>query len=233
MKKNTLITGFSMIFILFFSTGACFAATRTASKTGNWNNTDTWGGEAMPTSADDVIINSGRTVTVNIADAECASLTFATVNANSALTISGTNALTITGLLNMPRPAAGNNCTVNVKTGSVSCGSLTMSATTAGKNDIINIITGTLTVSGALTTGTTGCQITFTDTCTFNLGGALTGSPSLTTFAGSNVNYTGSDSQTIITAAYIGNLGMSGAGTKTMNGSSTVYGTLYKPQYIS
>jgi len=101
-----------------------------------------------------------------------------------------------------------------------------MSATTTSRNDIINISTGTLTVSGALTTGTTGCKITFTAAGTFNLGGALTGSPSLTTFAGSNVNYTGSGSQTIITAAYIGNLGLSGAGTKSMNGACTVSGTL-------
>jgi len=41
-----------------------FAATRTASVSGNWNNPATWGGNPIPTSADDVIVPLGFTVTI-------------------------------------------------------------------------------------------------------------------------------------------------------------------------
>ncbi len=197
-------------------------AARTASNSGNWNSTTTWGGAAVPTSSDAVTINSGITVTVNIANAQCASLTFAAVNNNSTLTISGTNSLAITGLLSMPRPASGKICTVNVNAGTLSCGSLTMGATTTTRNDIINISTGTLTIAGTLTTGTTGCQIIFSDEGTLNMGGTMSNSPTITTVTGSTVNYTGSSAQTIYPITYNGNLGCSGAGTKTIASTKSV-----------
>ena len=43
---------------------ACFAATYTASVTGAWNNTATWGGSGPPTSADAVLVHGGITVTI-------------------------------------------------------------------------------------------------------------------------------------------------------------------------
>lgn len=41
------------------------ATVRTASVTGNWNSTTTWGG-TVPATNDDVVINSGITVTINV-----------------------------------------------------------------------------------------------------------------------------------------------------------------------
>jgi hypothetical protein len=196
-------------------------AARTASVSGNWSSTTTWGGAAVPTSADAVTINSGITVTVDIALAQCASLTFAAISANSVLTISGTNSLAITGLLSMPRPAAGFTGTVNVNAGTLTCGSLTMSATVSTRNDILNISTGSVTVSGALTTGTTGCVFNITGAGTMNLGGSATGSGNLTAVAASTVNYTSASAQTLISGSY-GNLVLSGAGTKTVAASRTI-----------
>ena len=54
-------------------TGA--AANRTCSVTGNWNATATWGGSAVPTSDDPVVINTARTATVNV-DANAKSVLF-------------------------------------------------------------------------------------------------------------------------------------------------------------
>ncbi|MDO8805082.1 MAG: NosD domain-containing protein, partial [Elusimicrobiota bacterium] len=45
------------------------AAARTASVTGNWSNTVTWGGAAVPTSIDSVTINAGIVVTVDVMNA--------------------------------------------------------------------------------------------------------------------------------------------------------------------
>ncbi len=60
------------------------ASTRTASVSGNWSNTATWSGAAVPTSSDDVTINSGVTVTVD------------TTASAASLTIDGTLAYTAT-----------------------------------------------------------------------------------------------------------------------------------------
>ncbi|MCX6158131.1 MAG: T9SS type A sorting domain-containing protein [Ignavibacteriae bacterium] len=191
-------------------------ANRTATVSGNWSDRATWGGSSVPVAGDIVTINSGITVTVDVA-AACASITFAAVNANSTITISGTNSLTVSGLVTMPRPATGFSCTINVNAGTASFGSLTMSATTIGRNDVINITTGTLTISGAITTGTTGCQINLTGAGTFNIGGSSNLFLTLPTVSGSTVNYTGTSAQNIYPITYQGNLGLSGAGTKTIS----------------
>ncbi len=220
-------------------------ANRTASVSGNWNNTATWGGQSVPVAGDNVTINQGVTVTVNV-NAACASITFATIStSNSAITISGTNSLTVSGLISMPRPSNGETCTINVNAGTLSCGSLTMNATTTTRNDIINITTGNATISGTLTTGTTGCRFIFSDAGTLDLNGTRTNSPTIiavsgstvkigtgtltaaqfsamTLPSGSNLEYSGSAAQTVYATTYLGNLGFSGAGTKTIAGSATV-----------
>lgn len=76
MKVNAkiqLITLFTALIVLF-SASIGNAATRTATSSGNWNNTSTWGGSSVPTAYDDVIIKNNATVTVNISNAVCASL---------------------------------------------------------------------------------------------------------------------------------------------------------------
>jgi hypothetical protein len=227
MKEPGLILVQRVMFILAILVGQNYilnGAARTASVSGNWSNTATWGGAAVPTSSDDVTINSGITVTVNVA-AAANTITFAAVNANSAINISGTNSLTVTGLILMPRPAAGFTCTIAAGAGSLSCGALTMSATTTNRNDILSISTGTVSIGGTITTGTTGCQFTFTGAGTMNVSGGFTNTPTLTTVAGSTVNYNGTV-QTVLPATYT-NLTLSGSGTKTFPaGTTTVNGTL-------
>ncbi len=215
-------------------------ATITSTATGgSWGTGATWVGGNVPVAANDVVIAAGATVTVD-APATCATLSFTTVSANTTLTINSTNTLTVTGAVSMARPSAGFLCVVNINAGSATFGSLTMSATTSTRNDNIKLTTGALTVSGALTTGTTGCVFSFTGAGTFNMNGALTGTPvitlfngstlnigstgtpSITTVTGSNVNYTGASAQTIPAQTNLGNIGFSGAGTKTIAASTSV-----------
>ena len=195
----------------------------TFSGTGNWSNTARWS-NGIPTSATAVTIASGANCTVDVAGS-CASLTFAAVNATTLITIGGTNSLTVTGLVSMPRPAAGFTCTIAVGAGTLSCGTLTMSATTTTRNDIISISTGTVTIAGTITTGTTGCQFTFTDAGTMNIGGSFSSTPTLTTFAGSTVNYNAAGAQTALVTTY-SNLTLSNSGIKTFATTPTVNGVL-------
>ncbi|MCE1197904.1 MAG: GEVED domain-containing protein, partial [Marinilabiliales bacterium] len=99
----------SLSFVAIFqllSLQPLWAVTKTASATGNWSNTNTWGGSAIPTAADDVVINAGVTVTNNLS-AVCTNLTI-----NGTLTNSGTNTITLSG--NWV-----NNGTFNAATGTV------------------------------------------------------------------------------------------------------------------
>lgn len=61
-----------VVFALLSTT--IFSAPRIASVSGNWNNTNTWGGESVPSISDDVTINSGVTVFINVDNAVCQSL---------------------------------------------------------------------------------------------------------------------------------------------------------------
>ena len=209
------------ILFLFAGINNVNAAARIASVSGNWSSTATWGGQAVPTSADAVTINNGITVTVDAATANCNTLT--TVDAGT-LTINGTNALTVTGLITLARPST-TVFTVNINAGSITAGSLTMSATTTGRNDIINITTGTLTINGALTTGTTGCQINITGAGNLAINGTFTTNPVITPSTGSTVTYGYAGTQTVDATTY-SNLTLAGTSAKTIQAGTTVNGIL-------
>ena len=221
MKRSISIFPKLLVVILLIQANSVFAATRTASTSGNWSSTATWGGASVPNSGDDVIINPGITVTVDIA-AECATLTMNASPNSSTITISGSNSLTIGGLLTMQRPGSGDLATINIGAGSLSCGSLLMEATTSNRNDIINISTGSLTVTGDVSTGTTGCEFNITGTGTINFSGSVTGTPVLSTVSGSTVSYSGSGAQEIIPGTYNGTLSIAGSGYRLLTASTTV-----------
>ena len=78
MKTKIFHVLFILLLILGFSLMTATparAAAIEASVTGVWSNTATWGGDPVPTSADTVEINTNITVTVDIADAACSTLT--------------------------------------------------------------------------------------------------------------------------------------------------------------
>ena len=196
-KFLTSAKAIALVMILMFSVTMA-QAQRTASVSGNWSSTSTWGGSAVPTSSDAVTINSGITVTVDVASAQCASVTFAPVAASSTLTISGSNSLTFAGALTMPRPSTGFLCTVNVNAGTLTAGSIAMSGTSTTRNDVINITTGTLNVSGNITSAGPASQILFSGAGILNVGGNfMTGTAGTFTASTGTVNCNGSAAQVI------------------------------------
>ncbi|MGC3978116.1 MAG: hypothetical protein QM751_07740 [Paludibacteraceae bacterium] len=88
-----------MIIVFLFLPQINFAATRIASVPGNWNARATWGGATVPTSADDVIVNSNISVIVNT-NAVCKTLTINDNGLLSFITTGGYN-LTVSGATNI------------------------------------------------------------------------------------------------------------------------------------
>ncbi|MBK7292098.1 MAG: hypothetical protein IPI78_18790 [Chitinophagaceae bacterium] len=204
-------------FLVLFCLAFCFNASsqRVASVSGPWSSTVTWGGAAVPTAGQTVVINNGITVTVDVA-AVCLSLTINTGNATSVVTINGTNSLNITNAVTINTPTTnGLNKTINVNAGSMSCASITM-ANTGNNNRLSNLIitTGTLNVSGNITLNgnVNRNQIDITAAGRLNVAGSFTGGD-FTTAAGSIVDYYGA-AQTIRTETY-SNLILSGSNIKS------------------
>src|SRR5258705_7873809 len=117
---------FTIMLVFVLAASMVKAQTRTASASGLWNNTATWGGASVPTSANDVVINNGVTVTVNVV-ATCASITFGATDQTGGITISGTNSLTVTnGVTIGDLTDNSSGITIAVGAGSFSCASITM-----------------------------------------------------------------------------------------------------------
>ncbi len=207
MAKGLLSGFFTLVFLVFMSPGwlgpqEAMAAARTASVTGNWSNTATWGGSAVPVAGDTVTINSGITVTLDANTAAIASLTI------SAMAATGTNGLTVG--------------TFTLNTGSIS---ITGSATN-GRNSSVTVSTGTINCTGGITFAGTANQarLTFSGAGTLNLGGNLGTGGTFTASTGT-VNYNASAAQTVGAYSY-NNLTFSGSGAKTMATGTAVTNVL-------
>jgi hypothetical protein len=92
--KKLLLFLFIFLFVVFQLNA--IAAARTASQTGNWNVTSTWGELSVPGSGDDVTIDGNFTVTVTI-PAACATLTINQKTKNEAPTLTISSGQTLTG----------------------------------------------------------------------------------------------------------------------------------------
>ncbi|MBK7965294.1 MAG: T9SS type A sorting domain-containing protein [Bacteroidetes bacterium] len=115
MKKY--IIPYSFIFLLLFSNTAS-AVVKTFANNGNWNSSNSWSPSGVPTSADDVIIPTGKSPNVNINNGQCKSLTIQTgasllIGNSKALTINNTSGLSIAGTLDIN---GGNITLVNTGT---------------------------------------------------------------------------------------------------------------------
>lgn len=109
MRKCTTLALFAF---LLASSLNCLAVTKTATSSGSWNSTATWGGSSVPGSSDDVVINEGVTVTVD-ANASCKSLAIGTIAANGShgLTINNGVTLSVIGAISLT-PAASSPFTL-------------------------------------------------------------------------------------------------------------------------
>lgn len=156
--KKFLQFGKKIVFVLMllFTATVANAQTRTASQDGPWNVTTTWGGQTIPTSANDVVINPGVDVTLaSGANAECNSITFTTSGTSttaSTLSISAGFSVTVTNAITINN-AAGNNRSATISgAGSISAASLVIGGTaTTLSNDATTVFTSTIanfTISG-------------------------------------------------------------------------------------
>jgi len=166
--------------------------TWTGATNNNWNVGTNWSPAGVPMAADAVIIADNSTVSLNIANAQCASLQIGlnggssagsgtiVFNLNSQLTVSG--AVTIGGL-------AGNNRkgTITMAAGgTLLANSLTFSEGGNGGDEVNSLTQGigsTVTVSGAVTINQPGSD-NFTHSWNVNNGTATVGG--LINFAGTN-----------------------------------------------
>jgi len=132
-----------------------------------------------------------------------------------AITITGAGTqsigtFTTTGLVSMTKASA-----TATLTGNVNGGAFTMNGA-AGTLDLGTGLTHTFTGAWTLTSGTI-----LGNTSTLNIGGAISGAGVTFTANTGTVNYTGAAAQTIPAFTYY-NLGFTGAGVKTLSGTTSV-----------
>ena len=201
------------------------ALARTASVSGNWNNTATWGGSSVPVAGDTVTINSGITVTVTAA-AACTSITFPAGN-NTTININSGISLTVSGAVSLPRPNNSRTNLINVGAGTFSAGSVVLSGSTGTRYSQINITTGNVTVTGNITSAGVASQIVFSGAGTLNAGGTfMSGTAGMFTASAGTVNFNAGGNQTIAPFAYtFNNVTLSNSGAKTLT-NATISGNL-------
>src|SRR5690606_7205900 len=138
--------------VLVLLAGSYWAnAQKVAIANGDWSQRGTWGGPA-PTAGQTVTIGNGITVTIDIDNAACASLTMPSGNDYTTLTIPSGKKLTVGGAISLGAPSNGNSHrTINVD-GTLEAGSITMAnVNNGGGYDDIRVYVnngGTLDVKG-------------------------------------------------------------------------------------
>jgi len=235
-KLEAFAVGFLLLAvsaICMFTANTAEAAARTASQTGPWNLTSTWGGQSVPVAGDTVTMpNANRTVTVPSGyAAACDSITFVAGNRTTSIVLADdTASLTVgavsgTGNVTINLPA-GRTKQINVGAGTFWAKSLTLTGTNGGNITTLAISTGTATITGNITSAGTDSRIVFSGAGTLNAGGTfLSGTPGMLTPSTGTVNYNANGAQTIGAYTY-NNLTLSTGGTKTLAAAATVNATL-------
>jgi hypothetical protein len=192
-----------------------------------WSNTGFGGLPAAgtPGAGDFVYIGGGFSVTIAGAET-CSELFFdAGTSVTNTLTISS-GSLTVTGTVTIPQTVTSGSNIMNVGGGTLTAGDIDFTSTPGGAGHQIIISTGTATVIGNITGIGASSTIQFTGAGLLQVGGLMftSANGTLTAVAGSTVEYTGA-AQTVQALGY-NNLRLSGSGTKTLAGNTTVGGNL-------
>ncbi|MDD8018054.1 MAG: T9SS type A sorting domain-containing protein [Bacteroidota bacterium] len=234
MNRFTTVIFFTIISIMIFGMDVV-GATKISSQSGNWSATTTWGGNPVPVAGDDVIINGGFTVTVDISNAACLSLQLggSALNTGSG-TLSFTNGsqLTVTGAVNV---GPFNNNTTPGSLTMASGGTLICDGITVGKLGTWTDGTGTIELTASNTipadnnvnfnnlimsggTTTLSRNVGVNGNLIINLGAALDGGANTLTVGGdwtNNGTFTGNTGT--VTFAKNGNQKITGTGINNFN----------------
>lgn len=179
--------------MLLLSCTFSFAATKTATTTGNWSNGSIWSPTGVPAPGDDVIINSGITVTVD-SIFECNNLDLGnSTGSNTTLRITTVGkSLAINGDFRMNPSDKNNTYTLEAGPGSINIAGTFSKWSNTGTNQF-KVGTGSLSFTPAVTIDDAGKKVVFTDagTVTFNADFADSEN-NVTTFTGCVVNFYGS-----------------------------------------
>lgn len=144
-QKLCLKNTFAFAFILLSFIGK--ATTYTALTNGNWDDDATWSGVGIPGAADDVVIEDGKTITVNISNAACNSLSLGTgglLTAACTLSFSSPTSQLTTGSIQFG--ALLSTCTLDMSNG----GTISSSDWTVSNANFI-YGTGTVKFTGTFT----------------------------------------------------------------------------------
>ena len=212
MKTNLLHAKATLLTLLILmGTGlATMAATYTATTTGNWSSSTTWGGTAPSfniTGADVIVIPVGVAVTLDN------SLTINNAGASLAVSgsLTGTTALTLTGgTLSGAGSVTLNSLTVGAaglvtSVGAINVAQFTNSQATLALGALLNV-SNTIVLNPGVVTLNTGGAITLANNATINMaGGSYSIVGGLLNLAGSyNVLYTGTATAIGLEASLVG-----------------------------
>ena len=234
MKIYCSVALFTFVLILLLGTSA-LAITRTSSQSGNWSATTTWGGNPAPVVGDDVIINGGFTVTVDVSNAACLSIQLggSVLNAGTGtLSFTSGSQVTISGALNVGpfnsnstegrfTMASGGTLICEglivgrLGTWTAGTGTVEFTATNTIPNDN-TIIFNNLTASGGTTTLPRNVDVN--GNLVINTGATLNGGTNILTVGGNwtnNGTFTGNTGT--VTFIKNGNATITGAGLNNFN----------------
>lgn len=236
------ISRLAKLFVLFLSFAGLLlgatnvnAATCTSLGTGNWSVPGTWScvglpAATVPGAADAVVIaNLGANHVVTVtANAAAASVTFTGGARGSQLVLGAGIALNVTGAVTI-NPSTSTNATrqkiLAVGSGTLTAASITITGgTSAARTAQLTVSTGTITTTGSITfAGTaTAARLIYTGTGTVNLAGNFGAGGTLTTVAGSILNFNGSVAQTAASYTTYNVVKVNNAAGLTMLGTSTI-----------
>ncbi|MFA6353833.1 MAG: peptidoglycan-binding domain-containing protein [Candidatus Paceibacterota bacterium] len=255
--KNVFLSVGMLAFALgvfgLVSTSKAEAYARTASVSGAWGDTATWGGNSVPVAGDTVTINAAVTVNID-ATAAATSITFIdpAAGAGNGITFTGTNTLTVSGAITVPLSSGVGTTTIAVGTGTLSAGSVSITGGASGIGSMTvgdgNITTtgdfsllGASAITKALLTSTDAGSVisiggnfvntlgTVTNLGIMTITGNLTGGGTVVNGANAGLYLNGTtNTVTTLTATAAGNSVFYGGGDQTIIDTAThTYYNLY------
>ncbi|HSH66522.1 MAG TPA: G8 domain-containing protein, partial [Bacteroidia bacterium] len=149
-KQCDFIKEFALLLLVLLLFQSAQSATYTSVANGNWDADATWSGTGIPGAGDAVVIEAGKTVTVNVANAACNTLTIGNGGlfaGNGTLIFNASSQLTVSGAMSIG--ALFNSGSVDMTNGGTFiCGSWSLGFSGAGS---FTYGTGTVKFTGTFT----------------------------------------------------------------------------------